>query len=94
MLETHCDASAYEPVAEIGLQQMMPRRRRTEIGRKSQEGAVRNGCSSRPWTLCSFHDVRSRDNLPNPQQDSAGYVLSNSPAIGDLMDMFDFTSHN
>ena len=34
---------------------------------------------------------RSRDNLPNPVA-SAGnpYVPTNSPAIGDLMDMFDF----
>jgi phospholipase C len=32
-----------------------------------------------------------RDNLPNPKSTSANpYVPTNSPAIGDLMDMFDF----
>jgi hypothetical protein len=65
MLETHRDASAYEPVAETGPQQMMPPSRRAEIGHKSQEAAVRNGCPNRPWTLCSFHDVRSQNNLPS-----------------------------
>ncbi len=35
---------------------------------------------------------RSRDNLPNPAASSGNpYVPSNSPAIGDLMEMFDFT---
>ena len=35
---------------------------------------------------------RSRDNLPNPKQASSDpYVPVNSPAIGDLMDLFDFT---
>jgi phospholipase C len=34
---------------------------------------------------------RSRDNLPNPVPAAGNpYVPSNSPAIGDLMDMFDF----
>jgi len=34
---------------------------------------------------------RSRDNLPNPDMDFANpYVPRNMPAIGDLMDMFDF----
>jgi len=33
---------------------------------------------------------RSRDNLPNPVTDSNPYVPVNSPAIGDLMDLFDF----
>jgi phospholipase C len=36
---------------------------------------------------------RSRDNLPNPRQDVGSYVPVNSPAIGDLMDMFDFSDH-
>ncbi len=36
---------------------------------------------------------RSRDNLPNPTTASGNpYVPTNSPAIGDLMDMFDFHS--
>ena len=36
---------------------------------------------------------RSRDNLPNPVQTPANpYVPTNRPAIGDLMDMFDFRS--
>ncbi len=36
---------------------------------------------------------RSRDNLPNPIQDGANpYVPTNSPAIGDMMDLFDFKS--
>jgi len=34
---------------------------------------------------------RSRDNLPNPRQDRSNpYVPTNGPAIGDLMDLFDF----
>ncbi len=33
---------------------------------------------------------RSRDNLPNPLTDENPYVPVNSPAIGDLMDLFDF----
>ena len=34
---------------------------------------------------------RSRDNLPNPVASASNpYVPTNSPAIGDLMDMFDF----
>ncbi len=37
---------------------------------------------------------RSRDNLPNPVQDRANpYVPINTPAIGDLMDLFDFSHH-
>ena len=36
---------------------------------------------------------RSRDNLPNPKTSSANpYVPLNSPAIGDLFDMFNFDS--
>jgi phospholipase C len=35
----------------------------------------------------------SRDNLPNPQQAHDSYVPTNSPAIGDLMDMFNFTQN-
>ena len=34
--------------------------------------------------------MRSRDNLPNPTVSSDPYVPANPPAIGDLMDMFDF----
>jgi phospholipase C len=33
---------------------------------------------------------RSRDNLPNPRVADNPYVPVNSPAIGDMMDMFDF----
>jgi phospholipase C len=34
---------------------------------------------------------RSRDNLPNPTMDlSTSSVPTNAPAIGDLMDMFNF----
>ncbi len=35
---------------------------------------------------------RSRDNLPNPKYDknNSAYVPVNSPAIGDLFDLFDF----
>ena len=42
------------------------------------------------WQLPTI-SKRSRDNLPNPQQDSGSYVPVNRPAIGDLMDMFDFS---
>ena len=34
--------------------------------------------------------ARSRDNLPNPITTSDPYVPTNRPAIGDLMDMFNF----
>jgi len=38
--------------------------------------------------------ARSRDNLPNPRMDGDPYVPQNSPAIGDLMDMFSFDQGN
>ena len=42
------------------------------------------------WHLKPLTD-RSRDNLPNPiADDDNPYVPKNRPAIGDLMDMFDF----
>lgn len=42
------------------------------------------------WKLQPLTD-RSRDNLPNPKQHGANpYVPTNAPAIGDLMDLFDF----
>ena len=41
------------------------------------------------WRLGTITS-RSRDNLPNPRLSSNPYIPSNSPAIGDLMDMFDF----
>jgi len=38
---------------------------------------------------------RSRDNLPNPRSDRDNpYVPENSPAIGDLFDLFDFGHHD
>ena len=44
----------------------------------------------RNWHLPPLTD-RSRDNLPNPRADRDNlYVPVNSPAIGDLFDMFDF----
>ena len=46
----------------------------------------------RNWGLTPLTG-RSRDNLPNPVTSAANpYVPTNSPAIGDLMDMFDFHS--
>jgi phospholipase C len=37
---------------------------------------------------------RSRDNFPNPKTDAGNpYVPKNSPAIGDLTDLFDFSHH-
>ncbi len=42
------------------------------------------------WSLAPITN-RSRDNLPNPIQDGVNpYAPSNSPALGDLVDMFDF----
>ena len=42
------------------------------------------------WSLPKI-SARSRDNLPNPTANrSDPYVPTNSPAIGDLMEMFDF----
>ncbi|MGP0002944.1 MAG: alkaline phosphatase family protein [Acetobacteraceae bacterium] len=42
------------------------------------------------WQLPTI-SARSRDNMPNPQQDASNpYVPTNSPAIGDLMDAFHF----
>lgn len=44
----------------------------------------------RNWSLPPI-SARSRDNLPNPQHDAANpYVPLNRPAIGDLMNLFDF----
>jgi phospholipase C len=44
----------------------------------------------RNWGLSPL-TARSRDNLPNPLPPAGNpYAASNSPAIGDLMDMFDF----
>ncbi len=44
----------------------------------------------RNWNLAPLTE-RSRDNLPNPVAREANpYVPSNSPAIGDLVDMFKF----
>ncbi len=44
----------------------------------------------RNWNLPPV-TKRSRDNLPNPQVDAQNpYVPVNSPAIGDLFDLFDF----
>ncbi|HZV88354.1 MAG TPA: alkaline phosphatase family protein [Candidatus Binatus sp.] len=38
---------------------------------------------------------RSRDNFPNPKSDEDNaYVPKNSPAIGDLFDLFDFDHHD
>jgi len=44
----------------------------------------------RNWGLLPLTG-RSRDNLPNPRTHKSNpYVPVNSPAIGDLFDMFDF----
>lgn len=44
----------------------------------------------RNWNLGKISD-RSRDNLPNPTSTTANpYVPTNSPAIGDLFDLFSF----
>ncbi|RFP11920.1 MULTISPECIES: alkaline phosphatase family protein [unclassified Duganella] len=45
----------------------------------------------RNWSLPPL-SARSRDNLPNPVHDKASpYVPRNRPAIGDLMNLFDFS---
>jgi phospholipase C len=42
------------------------------------------------WKLSPLTS-RSRDNYPNPVSTTANpYVPTNSPAIGDLMDLFNF----
>jgi len=47
----------------------------------------------RNWGLQPLTD-RSRDNLPNPKSAGANpYVPLNSPALGDLFDMFSFGEH-
>jgi phospholipase C len=43
----------------------------------------------RNWRLTPI-TARSRDNLPNPIVAGNPYVPVNSPAIGDLFDLFDF----
>ena len=44
------------------------------------------------WTLPPVA-ANTRDNLPNPVSlQSNPYVPTNSPAIGDMMDMFNFTA--
>jgi phospholipase C len=47
----------------------------------------------RNWSLGAITQ-RSRDNLPDPRVDSNPYVPVNSPAIGDMFDMFDFDHHS
>ncbi len=48
----------------------------------------------RNWNLKPLTG-RSRDNLPNPRSDwDNPYVPENSPAIGDLFDLFDFDHHD
>jgi len=48
----------------------------------------------RNWDLEPLTN-RSRDNLPNPVADRSNpYVPLNSPAIGDLFDLFDFGRHD
>ncbi len=37
---------------------------------------------------------RSRDNFPNPKVAENPYVPVNSPAIGDMMDLFNFNRHH
>jgi len=45
----------------------------------------------RNWMLDTTLSDRSRDNLPNPDQDgNHDYVPRNMPAIGDLFDLFNF----
>ena len=46
----------------------------------------------RNWNLPTVSG-RSRDNLPNPIAEENPYVPQNSPALGDLFDMFDFDRH-
>jgi phospholipase C len=46
----------------------------------------------RNWSLLPLTG-RSRDGLPNPTSSADPYVPGNSPAIGDLMDMFNFGPH-
>lgn len=43
----------------------------------------------RNWSLNPL-SARSRDNLPNPVQNAGQYAPTNGPAIGDLMNLFDF----
>ena len=43
------------------------------------------------WGLAPLSS-RTRDNLPNPVASSNIYVPANPPAIGDLMNMFDFSN--
>ncbi|HTA65368.1 MAG TPA: alkaline phosphatase family protein [Xanthomonadaceae bacterium] len=44
------------------------------------------------WALNAVISTRSRDNLPNPIQTGSNiYAPINAPAIGNLMDMFNFT---
>jgi phospholipase C len=45
------------------------------------------------WQLAPLTG-RSRDNFPNPKTSKSNpYVPLNSPAIGDLMDLFTFGEH-
>ncbi len=45
----------------------------------------------RNWNVAPL-SVRSRDNFPNPASQTGNpYVPTNMPAIGDLLDMFDFS---
>jgi phospholipase C len=44
----------------------------------------------RNWKLGATVSGRSRDNLPNSNQNGTAYVPMNMPAIGDLFDLFHF----
>ena len=44
------------------------------------------------WQLGATISTYSRDNLPNPTQAAGSYAPSNSPALDDLMDLFQFPS--
>jgi len=48
----------------------------------------------RNWSLATISG-RSRDNLPNPKASEGNpYVPKNSPAIGDLFDLFNFSQQD
>jgi phospholipase C len=48
----------------------------------------------RNWDLKPL-TARSRDNFPNPKSDNDNvYVPKNSPALGDLFDLFNFDHHD
>ncbi|HAT33154.1 MAG TPA: phosphoesterase [Janthinobacterium sp.] len=76
--------------ARVPLIAISPFARRGHVDHTYYDHASISKFIERNWSLAPL-SARSRDNLPNPVADAANaYVPANRPAIGDLMNLFDF----